>query len=336
MSKKREDGLVSRDGGGQAAPYKQNENDKDEHKGLSRRSFLTLGAISGCAALCSTASNAAAQQQFKGWPDSFGMLTDFTKCVGCRSCEKACNEEHGLPEPETSFNDESVFNEERRPNAKAYTVVNRHENPADPDKPIFRKIQCNHCLEPACATACPIQAYTKTPEGAVIYDQELCFGCRYCMIACPFYVPAYDYESALEPKIIKCVMCHDRLRRGQAPACAEACPVGAVTFGKRDKLLTLARKRIQEEPDRYIRHIYGEHEAGGTSWLYLSGVPFTELGFPEGVPEKPMIEFTRNYLDSVPMVFTAWPAIFGLAYAAMKRKDDKGEKHDTNERPEVR
>jgi Fe-S-cluster-containing dehydrogenase component len=258
------------------------------------------------------------------------MLTDFTKCVGCRSCEEACNKEHGLPKPAQPFNDEGVFNEERKPSASAYTVVNRHENPDDPDKPIYRKIQCNHCLEPACATACPIHAYTKTPEGAVIYDKDLCFGCRYCMIACPFYMPAYDYDSAFEPKIVKCVMCHDRLREGRAPACAEACPMGAVTFGKRDKLLRMARHRIEDEPERYISHIYGEHEAGGTSWLYLSSVPFTELGFPEGVPEKPMIELTRNYLDSVPMVFTAWPAIFGLVYGAMRSKEKKQKEPDAD------
>ena len=118
-------------------------------------------------------------------------------------------------------------------------------------------------------------------------------------------------------------MCHDRLRDGNAPACAEACPVGAVTFGKRTEILKLARKRLEEEPDKYVQHIYGEREAGGTSWLYISAVPFEKLGFPQGVPEKPMIEFTRNYLDSVPMIFTAWPAIFGLVYGAMRKKDKK-------------
>jgi len=305
-------------------------------QGMTRRSFLTIGALGGCAAACSAATNASAQQPLGGWPDSYGMLTDFTMCVGCRSCEKACNEENGLPKPELSFDDERVFNEERRPNASAYTVVNRHENPADPDRPVYRKIQCNHCLEPACATACPIHAYTKTPEGPVIYDKDLCFGCRYCMIACPFYVPAYDYDSAFDPKIVKCVMCYDRIRDGRAPACAEACPMGAVTFGKRDKLLELARHRIEDGPGRYMNHIYGEREAGGTSWLYISGVPFTELGFPEGVPDRPMIELTQNYLDSVPMVFTVWPALFGLVYGAMRRKDKQQDNADDEVRSDGR
>jgi len=323
MSKKKIQDRVSRTGEGA-------ESQGGKGGGISRRGFLKLGAIGGCAAACSAATNASAGQSFGGWPDSYGMLTDFTKCVGCRSCEEACNKENGLPEPGRPFDDEGVFNEERKPSASAYTVVNRHENPENPDRPIYRKIQCNHCLEPACATACPIHAYTKTPEGAVIYDKDLCFGCRYCMIACPFYMPAYDYGSAFDPKIVKCVMCHDRIREGRAPACAEACPTGAVTFGKRDRLLRMARHRIEAEPERYINHIYGEHEAGGTSWLYLSGVPFTELGFPEGVPNRPMIELTRNYLDSVPMVFTVWPAIFGLVYGAMRSKEKQQEEPETD------
>lgn len=296
--------------------------------GISRRGFLTLGAMGGCAAACTASSKASAYSEFSGWPGSFGMLTDFTKCVGCRSCEKACNKQNNLPEPEKPFDDASVFEETRKPEAWAYTVVNRYENKANPDRPIYRKIQCNHCLEPACATACPIHAYTKTPEGAVIYDKDLCFGCRYCVIACPFYMPAYDYESALEPQIQKCILCYPRLREGKAPACAEACPMGAVTFGKRDALLKLARKRIKENPDKYVDHIYGEKEAGGTSWLYLSGVPFEEIGFPQGVPKKPMIELTRGFLDSVPMIFVTWPAIFGLVYSAVRRNTKDGEKHE--------
>ena len=328
MSRKRKDNMIiKRPQGG----CKDGRVDGD--KGMSRRSFLALGALGGCAAACSTATGAAAQQSFKGWPDSFGMLTDLTRCVGCRSCERACNEENNLPKPDKPFDDGSVFEHERRPDNKAYTVVNRYDSGGSP---VYRKIQCNHCLEPACATACPVHAYTKTPEGAVIYDKDVCFGCRYCMIACPFYVPAYDYDSALEPKIMKCVMCHDRLREGRAPACAEACPMGAVTFGRRDAILKLARKRIEEKPDGYIQHIYGEHEAGGTSWLYISGVPFEDLGFPQGVPEKPMIELTRNYLDSVPMVFTAWPAIFGLVYGAMRRKNNESDQKDGDVRSDGR
>jgi len=238
-------------------------------KGLSRRDFLKLtGAIGG--ALILKPETSLAYKEFSGWPDSFGCLTDLSECVGCRSCERACNEANALPQPSIPFDDGSVFNHKRRPDAKAYTVVNRFEDPRDKNRFIFRKIQCNHCNEPACASACPIHAYDKTPEGPVLYDSSKCFGCRYCMIACPFYVPAYSYESALEPKIVKCIMCYPRIKAGRLPACVEACPAGAITFGKRKDLINLAREKIMRNPQRYVNHIYGEHEAGGTSWIYIS------------------------------------------------------------------
>lgn len=294
-------------------------------EGISRRGFLTLAGLGGCAMVTGTGAKALANNDFGGWPGSYGMLTDFTKCVGCRSCEAACNEANNLPAPEQPFDSQAVLDSVRRPDNKAYTVVNRYPNPKDPDKPVFRKIQCNHCMEPACATACPIHAYTKTPEGAVIYDEDLCFGCRYCMIACPFYVPAYDYDSAFKPKIVKCILCFDRIREGKAPACSDACPMGAVTFGRRDDLIKLARKRIAAKPDLYIDHIYGEHEVGGTNWIYISHVPFEQLGFPANLPKRPLIELTRGFLNSVPMVFTVWPMLFGVVYAAMRKKDEKPE-----------
>src|SRR5512135_1442696 len=137
-------------------------------KGMNRRNFLgTMAAISGIAAV-GAAGTAGASDDFSGWPNSFGLLTDLTACVGCRSCEKACNEANKLPTPAAPFDDPSVFNQTRRPDAHAYTVVNRYNNPKDPSTPIYRKVQCNHCKEPACASACPIHAYNKTPEGAVM------------------------------------------------------------------------------------------------------------------------------------------------------------------------
>jgi Fe-S-cluster-containing dehydrogenase component len=301
---------------------------------LTRRGFLKAAAVTGGAVLAAP-SRALAAPEFGGWPGSYGMLTDFTACVGCRSCERACNEVNGLPQPDRPFDDESVFNTERWPSAKAYTVVNRHPNPKDPEKPLFRKVQCNHCLEPACATACPLHAYTKTPEGAVIYNEDVCFGCRYCVIACPFHIPGYDYGSAFDAKIVKCILCHDRIKEGKLPACAEACPGGGVTFGRRTELLKFARRRLVEKRGRYIDHIYGEHEVGGTSWMYISGVPFEHYGLPTNLPTRPLIELTKGYLSSVPVIFTVFPALFGMVYSAMRNREtediDKGEKEERHE-----
>lgn len=316
---------------------KEGAENKGKKKGateVSRRGFLlgTAAAIGGTALLGSY-KNAYASRDFSGWPDRFGCLTDLSACVGCRSCEAACNEANNLPKPSVPFDEVSVFKEKRRPTVNAYTVVNQYKNPKDESKPLYRKVQCNHCNEPACASACPVHAYTKTPEGPVLYDPEKCFGCRYCMIACPFYVPAYDYESALKPKIVKCVMCSEIVKKGGIPACANACPAGAITFGKRSELIKLARKKISDSPDRYIDHIYGENEVGGTSWMYISGVPFEQLDFPTNLPNKPLIEETKGFLGSVPVVFTVWPALFGTVYAALRHREDleKGDKHEKEE-----
>lgn len=303
---------------------------------ITRRCFLGTMTAVGASTLISP-SHLNAAEGFEGWPNRFGMLTDLTACVGCRSCEKACNEANKLPRPSAPFDDASVFNDKRRPDAKAYTVVNRYADPKDKNKFIYRKMQCNHCNEPACATACPIHAYNKTPEGPVVYNENLCFGCRYCMTACPFYVPAYDYDSALEPKIVKCTMCYGRVKTGGIPACAEACPMGAITFGKRNDLLKLAREKISKSPDRYIDHIYGEQEVGGTSWLYISGVPFEHLGFPTNLPKRPLLEETKGFLSAVPLVFTVWPALFGMCYAALRHRDEAAkEKAETEKKEEVK
>lgn len=304
------------------APVKE-KSEKANNAGLqmNRRVFLgTVGAIGGTVML-GRAGKAMASSKFEGYPDSFGVLTDLTACVGCRSCEKACNVANTLPAPDKPFDDSSVFGEKRMPTQKAYTVINRYENPKDPSKPIYRKIQCNHCKEPACLTSCPIHAYSKTPEGAVLYNPDLCFGCRYCMTACPFNVPAYDYWSALEPRVHKCTLCLPRIKEGKISACAEACPTGALVFGKREELLKLARKKIADNPGKYVDHIYGEKEVGGTNWIYLSSVPFEQLGFQSNLPTNALIEETKGFLSAVPIVLTAWPALFGTIYAALRHRE---------------
>ncbi|HTG01351.1 MAG TPA: 4Fe-4S dicluster domain-containing protein [Nitrospirota bacterium] len=291
---------------------------------FTRRRFMGTMAAIGGAVLASKSTNADAKE-FEGSKDRYGVLYDLSMCVGCRSCEKACNEENKLGAPSKPFDDPSVFEEQRRPMVNAYTVVNRYANPKDPSQPLFRKIQCNHCNEPACATACPVHAYTKNPEGPVTYDVSLCFGCRYCMTACPYYVPAYDYNSALEPRISKCTMCYHRVKEGKPTACSEICPTGALTFGKREDLIKLARERMMKNPGKYVEHIFGEHEAGGSSWLYISSVPFETYGFPTDIQKAPLLENTKGFLASVPLVFTIWPALFGMLYSATKHRDSSDE-----------
>lgn len=286
---------------------------------VSRRKFLAwMGGASLSTALGKRAY-AGSTKHFEGYPDSMGVLHDTTLCVGCRSCESACNKVNELPVPEKPFKDLEVLEEKRRTDFKAYTVVNKYET--DKGSPVFRKIQCNHCLEPACASACFVKAFKKTKEGAVIYDASVCVGCRYCMVACPFNVPAYEYDEVLSPRVVKCTMCHPRLQEGKLPGCVEACPVEALTFGKREDLLKIARERISKYPDRYIDHVYGENEMGGTSWLYITGVPYEKIDMREDLGITPAPNLTSGALAVVPMVAGLWPLFLTGAYAMSKRKE---------------
>lgn len=295
--------------------------------GISRRRFLQWMGATG-AGLAAAKKAQAAEKEFHGYPASFAVLHDTTLCVGCRFCEAACNSVNELPAPEKPFTDLSVLEQKRRTDEKSFTVVNRYDvagvpaaGPRTEPGRIFRKHQCNHCLEPACASACFVRAFTKTPEGAVIYDPSVCVGCRYCLLACPFNVPAYEYNKALEPRVMKCTMCYPRITKGLLPACVEACPMEALTFGKREDVLQIARERIRKHPDRYVDHIYGETEVGGTSWLYLAGVPFQQLDLREDYQIRPAPEFTSGALGAVPMVIGLWPVLLIGLYAINQRKE---------------
>jgi formate dehydrogenase iron-sulfur subunit len=311
---------------------------------ISRRQFLGGVSAAGIAALCP--SEASASEDFAGNPDRLGVLVDLSLCIGCRTCEKACYEENkdrdtnrrtnnerkgNLPPPEVPFTDRSVTHTKRRPSARALTVVNRYqvEDGAGPERDVFRKIQCFHCNEPACASACLVGAFSKTKEGAVVYNPDYCIGCRYCITACPFYIPGYEYDKAFTPRVMKCTFCNHRTSQGLPPACVEACPFGVMTFGKRKELLELANEKIVSHPDRYVHHIYGEKEVGGTTWLYLSPVAFEDVGFQTNLPMYALPELTHGALSVVPMVILLWPTVLGGLFMLNRRKEQvaEDEKH---------
>jgi Fe-S-cluster-containing dehydrogenase component len=230
-----------------------------------------------------------------------GVLVDTQRCIGCRSCEMACAETHGFPEPDS---DDAVMEKERTPTVSQWSIVNRYETEQGE---FFAKKQCMHCNQPACASACLTKAMLKTENGPVIWREDKCMGCRFCMISCPFDIPKFEYDSPM-PKIQKCTLCWERLQEGEIPACAEACPAEAVTFGKRSELIREAHRRLSESPDDYVHHIYGEHEAGGTAYMYLSAVPFEQMGFRTDIGTEAYPEFSKDYLYAVPIVLTLWPA----------------------------
>jgi len=232
-----------------------------------------------------------------------------------------------FPPPDRPFTDLLVLDKKRRTDEKTYTVVNRYEGVTENEEggeksfSVFRKTQCNHCKEPACASACFVRAFTKTPEGAVLYDPSVCVGCRYCILACPFNVPTYEYDKVLEPRVMKCTLCHPRITKGLLPGCVEACPKEALTFGKRENLIRIARERIRKHPDRYVNHIYGEDEVGGTNWLYLAGIPFNRIDLREDYQIRPAPEFTAGALGAVPIVIGLWPVLLTGLYAISQRKE---------------
>ena len=287
---------------------------------LSRRGFLQIAGVTAGTGLLAPdrAEAAAAAVEEDNLP---GVLVDATRCVGCRACEAACAEVNELPAPPEG---DQVLKARRDMSQTAFTVVNRTDAPGGGDR--FAKKQCLHCLAPACASACPVKALEKQPTGPVTYDASRCMGCRYCMVACPFDVPKYEYE-ALAPRVRKCTFCAPRQAQGLPPACVDACPSGALTFGKRHQLVEEAKRRIYGEPDRFQHKVYGEHEAGGTSFIYVSDVPFEQLALAGGVPEKAYPGLVSGALGAPPLVMTLWPPLLMGLYAFSKRREDVAAGH---------
>ena len=233
------------------------------------------------------------------------LLIDITKCVGCRECARACAEVNGLPQEDAS-----------ELSATHFTVVQSYNN----DQTYVRRL-CMHCNQPTCVSACLVGAFTKTDTGAVLYDETKCIGCRYCMQACPFGVPRYEWGS-LSPKIQKCRMCHERVQAGGKTACADACQFEATNFGTRDEMIREARRRIDTNPGQYIDYIYGLQEAGGTSVLFISGIPFEKLGFPMNVPKEPIPDLSWRVLSQIPRYTVAASVVlFGIHWITSRRSE---------------
>jgi formate dehydrogenase iron-sulfur subunit len=227
------------------------------------------------------------------------ILTDVTKCIGCEKCVAACATENKL-EPSLPYR----WTRGDGLSAERFTAVLHHGDAH------VRK-QCRHCVEPACASACPVGALHKTPEGPVVYDKEKCLGCRYCMMACPFGIPRYQWGSAV-PYVRKCTMCYaNRVKDGRQPACTEACPTQATIFGEREALLAEAQKRIREAPGKYQPTVWGETDAGGTSVMYVSPIPLDFLNVGRSVGGQALPRLTTTAMEAVPPVFVGVGVVMG-------------------------
>ncbi len=286
---------------------------------INRRNFFKVLGVTGITLATGSLSETKAEPT-DNTKEFYGVLYDSTRCLGCQACERACSRVNKLPEP----TEKPKVGFLRKTNEKRRTVVNAYNTTKGE---LFIKHQCMHCNEPACVAACLTQAMIKTKEGPVIWRADKCMGCRFCMVSCPFDVPKFEYNSS-NPEIVKCTMCFDRQLEGKAPACVSACTGDALHFGTRKELIAEARKRIVENPTNYTDQVYGEHEAGGTSFLYLSAVPFDELGLKTTLQKSSYPALTKGFLYSVPSIFVLWPSVLLGIYEATKNNRSKIENHE--------
>ena len=231
---------------------------------------------------------------------SAAILVDTTRCTGCEECVLACKEENDLGPDRLRRGQQAVDGL----SATRFSTILRK-----PDDHFVRQ-QCRHCLEPACVSACLVGAMQKTPEGPVIYDSELCMGCRYCLVACPYGIPRYQWDEAA-PLVRKCNLCYPRIQEGREPACVEACPEEALLFGEREDLLWEAHNRIAQHPGRYLPHVWGEKEVGGTSVLYLADISLGFLGWAQDLGEEDLPHLTWKSLKKVPGVVLGMGGLMG-------------------------
>jgi len=241
--------------------------------------------------------------------DSPAILIDTTRCVGCEKCVAACKEENGLGK-DRPWREQGAI--DALSATRNCTIRRRPDNH-------FVLQQCRHCLEPACVSACLVGAMQKTPEGPVIYDAGKCIGCRYCLVACPYGIPRYDWSTPA-PVVHKCTMCYHRLQQGRVPACVEACPHEATVFGSRPDLLAEARRRMAASPGSYTPRIFGEHEVGGSSVLYLSDTSLGFLAWKPDLGEQALPELTWKSLEKVPPVILFMGALMGGVYWTVNRR----------------
>jgi formate dehydrogenase beta subunit len=282
---------------------------------VNRRDFLKIaGAGIGTLVLPSLDVKAAAIPG--NLENAHAMLYDATKCVGCRACQVACKKRAGLP---YVMDENQMYEMPTDLNGDTWTLIKLYQ---DTETYSYVKKQCMHCIAPACASVCPVAALEKTPEGPVVYHSYKCIGCRYCMTACPFDVPKYEWDEK-NPIIQKCDFCADLQAAGEQPACSAACPTGALISGTRAEMLEIAHHRLADHPEQYYNHVYGENEVGGTSMLYIAGVSYEKLGYPT-LKDQPIPDITWPYMKAVPFVFFGMAgAMSAIYYWTHRNKEEK-------------
>jgi formate dehydrogenase iron-sulfur subunit len=267
---------------------------------VNRREFVKLSgaSLSGLLLLRPGQARASASGQAE-----LAILYDASKCIGCRACERACKEHHGLASP-------NEVNTELSPTT--WNLIAAREGVDRQDQPYFN-YQCMHCTDAACAMGCPSGALVIDERGFVSFNQGICVGCGYCSQFCPFGIPQMGTLNLItgEARMAKCTFCQDKLDAGTGgPSCAEACPTGALTWGERETLLARAKERVAElkSGGHSGALLYGEHEAGGLHRLSI----LLDEPSAYGLPEDPGGQFILARLWRK-VIQPAGFAVFGVA-----------------------
>ena len=320
-----------------------------------RRRFLKLAAAGTAAAACVDTAEARPNKELP--PKALGLLYDGTLCIGCRACITACKEANEMPAEFTPLNTpsgttEALWDAPLDISGKTLNIIKAYRDGTGEIKDqeqngyAFTKLSCYHCVDPSCVSACPVSAMLKDPvTGIVSYDKGACIGCRYCVAACPFGIPRFTYDLTF-PYISKCELCRQRIPEGKYAACAEVCPTGATIYGPVAELKKEVTRRKSLKPGtetafprgkigsddvhvqkvaKYVDHVYGEKEIGGTQVLHLSAVPFEKLGKPKlGDVSPASISETLTHTVYQGMIA---PLLFlgGLIFAAKRSMKDEKE-----------
>ena len=331
---------------------------------LSRRNFLKGATAGGAAAACVASAGPAQAEMFMRGPKqmpekAIGFLFDGTLCVGCKACVTACRDANGThPEfntPEPYWDTPLDVSAYTLNVIKAYQHGTGEHKDREIDGHAFIKKSCLHCVDPSCQSVCPVSAMQKDPEtGIVYYDVDACIGCRYCVVACPFAIPRFEYNTTWA-RLRKCELCSHRLAEGKIPACSAVCPTGATLFGHVSALNAEGHRRLNLTPGEtafyprftvdsgdvhekpaatYVGGLYGESEVGGAQMQYLSGVPHEKMGLPDlqehsFVARSEGIQHTLYYGMIAPVALFA--TLAAICYKTARHDDDHddhGHDHD--------
>lgn len=238
-------------------------------------------------------------------PRTTAFLTDSTLCIGCKACEVACKEWNGVEEDGLNWSGFSYDNT-GAVGASTWRHVKFVEGDPQPgfggaagevNSWSFSSDVCKHCEKAGCLEACPTGSIVRTEFGGVYVQPDVCNGCSYCVVSCPFGV---IQKNESDGRAFKCTFCYDRQKAGLEPACAKACPTESIKFGEINELRLVAQERIKEVHSRGVHdaQIYDPLDTsveGIHAFFLMRGDPRTY-----NLPPKP--EVPTVYLK------TAWRA----------------------------